>query len=154
MNTDRQDHDWKILDWTPPILFVERNGEQHRFVLTGSANRPRFSWQGHYQTTFEPLREAGNSSADGSTVSPMPGTVLEIKVQVGDEVSAGQILVVVEAMKMELPVKAPAPRRIQEVLVNVGDSVAQGKSLVVLSEEDQDRKEQNREKQNREEQND
>jgi biotin carboxyl carrier protein len=78
----------------------------------------------------------------------MPGTVLEIKVQVGDEVSAGQILVVVEAMKMELPVKAPAPGRIQEVLVNVGDSVAQGKSLVVLSEDEQNREERNQEEQN------
>ncbi|HCW44328.1 MAG TPA: hypothetical protein DGU45_03340 [Planctomycetes bacterium] len=78
----------------------------------------------------------------------MPGTVLEIKVQVGDEVSAGEILVVVEAMKMELPVKAPTPGRIQEVLVNVGDSVAQGKSLVVLSGKEQDREEQDREEQN------
>ena len=84
----------------------------------------------------------------------MPGTVLEIKVQVGDEVSAGEILVVVEAMKMELPVKAPTPGRIQEVLVNVGDSVAQGKSLVVLSGKEQDREEQDREEQDREEQND
>jgi acetyl/propionyl-CoA carboxylase alpha subunit len=69
----------------------------------------------------------------GSTVvSPMPGTVVGVRVAPGDVVTARQHLVVLEAMKMELPVTAPFDGTVAAVHVAAGDRVAGGAALVEL----------------------
>ncbi len=62
----------------------------------------------------------------------MPGTVLAVHVSPGDRVSAGQPLVVVEAMKMEHVVAAAAPGTVREVLVKPGDAVVLDQPLAVV----------------------
>ena len=61
--------------------------------------------------------------------APMQGTVMQLAVAEGDEVTAGQLLAVVEAMKMENPLRAPHPGRVTGLHVRVGDTVAQGTVL-------------------------
>jgi len=70
--------------------------------------------------------------AGGSVIAPMPGTVIRVDVTVGDEVVARQQLVVIEAMKMELPVTAPFDATVTAVHVAPGDPVASGALLVQL----------------------
>lgn len=65
--------------------------------------------------------------------APWPGTVQEIAVSVGDEVSEEQELVTLESMKMLTPVPSPAAGTVAEVLVNVGDFVDEGAVLLRLS---------------------
>ena len=128
--------DWKIRDWDAPILTLSVDGETHQLVLTGSPRRPRGSWKGSFQSGLQPGASAGGQPvSDGSTVSPMPGTVLEVRAKPGDEVEEGQTLVVVEAMKMEIPVKAPKAGIIAKVEVAQGDAVARGDTLIALEEE-------------------
>jgi acetyl-CoA/propionyl-CoA carboxylase, biotin carboxylase, biotin carboxyl carrier protein len=62
--------------------------------------------------------------------SPMPGTVLVVDVAPGEEVTLGQHLLVVEAMKMEYAVRAAADGVVQDVLVKAGEQVAMGQLLV------------------------
>ncbi len=69
---------------------------------------------------------------EGEVTAPIPGQVLEIKVSEGDEVSVGQPLVVMEAMKMENIVAAHRAGTIGKILVNTGDAVAQGDGLLVI----------------------
>lgn len=72
-------------------------------------------------------------TAGKSVKAPMPGSVLEVKVSVGDEVSEGDVLLVLEAMKMENELTASQAGTVSEVLVKKGDTVNSGDSLVVLS---------------------
>ncbi len=62
----------------------------------------------------------------------MPGTILEMKVRVGDEVKQGDTLLIMEAMKMENNIKADKAGKITDVKVNVGDSVLEGDLLVEI----------------------
>lgn len=63
---------------------------------------------------------------------PMNGKVIDVKVQVGDSVQEDLELVIIEAMKMELPVVAPEGGTVKEVRAKVGDSYQTGDVLVVL----------------------
>jgi biotin carboxyl carrier protein len=62
----------------------------------------------------------------------MPGTVLAVHVGVGDAVEAGETLAVMEAMKMELALKAPFAGTVASVAVSAGDRVDLGAQLVVV----------------------
>jgi biotin carboxyl carrier protein len=64
----------------------------------------------------------------------MPGKVLDVRVAVGDEVTAGQVLVVLEAMKMEHRFAAPVDGVVTAVHVAVGDQVQHGATLLVVEE--------------------
>jgi acetyl-CoA carboxylase biotin carboxyl carrier protein len=62
----------------------------------------------------------------------MAGTVLNVLVSDGESVSAGQAVVMLESMKMEIPIEAPDAGEVSAVNVNVGDFVNEGDVLVVL----------------------
>ena len=78
-----------------------------------------------------PAAPAG-SGAPGEVTAPMPGTILSVAVQPGDECEAGAVLCVLEAMKMKNPIRASQSGAVLQVAVNPGDTVAYGDLLVRL----------------------
>ena len=66
--------------------------------------------------------------------SPMAGTIFELIAAVGDQVDEGDELVILESMKMEIPVEAPGAGVVQELHVGQGDQVQEGDVLVTLSD--------------------
>jgi len=75
-------------------------------------------------------------AAAGSLVAPMPGTVVSVEVEVGDQVVAGQLLAVLEAMKMEHQITAPIAGRVSAVLVTTRQTIDAGAVMVVVEAED------------------
>ncbi len=71
--------------------------------------------------------------ADMALQSEVTGTVWKIEVQEGEVVSADQTLLIMESMKMEIPVVAPRHGTVRRVLVAEGEAVAEGQNVVVLA---------------------
>ena len=65
-------------------------------------------------------------------MSPLPGSVWEIKVAEGDQVEEDQVVIVLEAMKMENNINADKDGKITAINVNKGDSVLEGNDLVII----------------------
>jgi biotin carboxyl carrier protein len=80
----------------------------------------------------ERRRTRAASHASASLEAPMPAQVLSVVVGVGDQVAAGAPLILLEAMKMELPLRAPVASRVVAVHCAAGDRVAPGRPLVDL----------------------
>jgi acetyl-CoA carboxylase biotin carboxyl carrier protein len=74
------------------------------------------------------------SAAMANVEAHITGTVWKIEVEVGDTVDEGDIVVIIESMKMEMPVEAESPGTVESILCAEGQSVDEGETLVVLSE--------------------
>jgi acetyl/propionyl-CoA carboxylase alpha subunit len=80
-----------------------------------------------------PARSAARDDA-AALAAPMPATVVAVNVEPGASVSHGDVLVVLEAMKMELPIKAPRDGRVRRVLCRAGELVQPGSPLLELDQ--------------------
>lgn len=81
------------------------------------------------------IEETSSSSSNGEGTpikAALPGVVIRTEVSAGDEVAEGDVLLVVEAMKMETEIKSPSSGKVISVEVNQGDQVKNGQTLVVL----------------------
>jgi biotin carboxyl carrier protein len=79
-----------------------------------------------------PSRKGGETAKKGAVVAPMQGMILKLTCAIGDSVKAGQVLAVLEAMKMENDIQAPVSGVVREILVKKGEVVAAGTALIVL----------------------
>ena len=81
-----------------------------------------------------PAAPAAAASGGSNVITcPMPGTIIDIKVAVGQAVTEGQLLVIFEAMKMENEIVAPCSGTVASINVNKGDSVESGSVLLSLN---------------------
>lgn len=81
-----------------------------------------------------PTTQPAAAAASGKpVVAPLPGTINEIKVKVGDKVNAGDTVVVLEAMKMQNNIDAETSGTIASINVNKGDAVMEGDTLVTIA---------------------
>jgi len=65
-------------------------------------------------------------------LAPMPGKVTDIKVKVGEEVTEGQELLIIEAMKMQMPVKSPQNSKVSDIKVEIGQGIKKGDVMIEL----------------------
>ena len=118
---------YAIADGDKRWVFLD--GEVYEFEVPGSGGRGPGSG----------IRGPGSgqrraSSHHGSLSAPMPATVIKVNTEVGAKVTRGETLVVLEAMKMELPVRATSDGTVTAVNCKAGELVQPGASLVEIAE--------------------
>jgi pyruvate carboxylase subunit B len=127
-----------------PVRMLTVGDEVHRIIVRRGATRGRYTiWVDGFRHEVEALdermraiRELAGATA-GPTgpaplLAPMPGMVVRVQVQAGDVVQPGQGLVVMEAMKMEIELRATAAATVKAVVVQPGTAVEKGALLIEL----------------------
>jgi 3-methylcrotonyl-CoA carboxylase alpha subunit len=119
-----------------PGEYVVARGERiERLYAVGAGET---TWVFHDGSVFEIVLEGASAVRrqahhHGSLAAPMPATVVSINVGPGDVVKRGDVLIVLEAMKMELPVRAPAAGTVHAIHCRPGELVQPGVSLIDLN---------------------
>ena len=109
-----------MVDWVDGGVAVEVQGE--RVVVQVEDQRERAAH----------VISRGPAAGQRQVRSPMPGTVVEIRVRDGQDVEEGDTLLILEAMKMRNPVRAEGPGRVSRLRIEVGQAVAGGELLLDL----------------------
>lgn len=118
-----------------PGTFALREGDGVRlFHCVRDGERILLAWQGRVYTLVE--EREGASSAQrhvaGGLEAPMPGKVIKLAVEVGQQVTKGQELLVIEAMKMENALRSPRDGRVKALAARLGEMVSPGVVLVEI----------------------
>ncbi|NLT07266.1 MAG: ATP-grasp domain-containing protein [Solirubrobacterales bacterium] len=126
----------------PPPPGAKAGSAAVEVALDGVARRYAVAWEDGttwagrdgYQRELRPAAAAGAGAAHGvdGLEAPMPGTVLDVKVSNGDAVAEGEVLVVLESMKMELSIVAPHDGVVADLELAAGDRVAQRQALLTV----------------------
>ena len=129
----------RIHAWTLTGIDVEVDGRRRHARITAVADAvhvqvPTGTVSFQVVPRFVP---PGADLTGGGLHAPMPGAVLDVRCAVGDRVEAGQVLVVLEAMKMEHHVRAPVAGAVSEIRVAAGDQVDNGATLLVIDADEE-----------------
>ena len=111
-------------------IYSERSRLRSRRVKSEESNSSSSATNASSATTTQPAAAAASGKP---VVAPLPGTINEIKVKVGDKVNTGDTVVILEAMKMQNNIEAETSGTITSINVNKGDAVMEGDTLVTIA---------------------
>ena len=117
------------------VYRVDHDGRAHLVYVAGPPDRRWAFWNGEvFRSTDEPTGDRQTSRAEvaQALVAPMPATVLKVLVNAGAAVRKGETVVILEAMKMELPIRALGDARVGAIRCREGDLVEADAVLLEL----------------------
>jgi propionyl-CoA carboxylase alpha chain len=123
-----------VLEAGPTRVVLAVDGVATAYDVAVGARVVDVDWPGGHValTRVRRFTDPADAVASGSLLAPMPGTVVRVAVAVGDEVAAGQPVLVLEAMKMQHTVAAPHAGTVTQLDVRPGAQVASGEVLAVV----------------------
>ena len=126
-----------VVNASPTQVVLETDGVRTTYAIAVNGGDVDVdSSRGHVRLTRVPrFVDPAEQVASGSLLAPMPGTVVSVAVEAGQQVEAGQPVLVLEAMKMQHTVKAPTGGVLTQIEVKPGAQVAAGEVLAVVEEE-------------------
>ena len=126
----------RVVSWEPPQLILEEGARRWPARISFDGDRTFVHSADFSIDLLRKPRFPDKTQAipAGGCVAPMPGKVIELRVTEGDTVKAGQVLMIMEAMKMEHSVTAPQDGTVGQILVTAGDQVDADALLVVVAE--------------------
>ena len=116
-------------------IHARLNGKTYETVVSQDGTHLTVLYTGHHEelTYLDPLHAGGSGDETaGKLTAPMPGKVVAVRVTLGDKVSKGQPLIIVEAMKMEHTISAPTDGIVETINASVGDQVDERRELIVF----------------------
>ncbi len=111
---------------------VQAGDRKGRWILSTGAERFTADAVDERTRAIREMTGGADAETEKTVVAPMPGMVVRVEVEVGQQVRAGQGVVIVEAMKMENELKAPADGVVARIEVQPGQTVDKGATLIVL----------------------
>ena len=120
--------------WSPADIDIEIDGRRATAAVTRAGDAIHVQ-SGATTVSFGIVPRfviPGSELPPGGLVAPMPGVVLDVRCVVGDTVAAGQVLVVLEAMKMEHHISAPVDGTVTDVPIAVGEQLENGALLLTI----------------------
>ena len=106
---------------------------QVKYAIALDGNKAKVNGKDYDFSVKEGIEAKGTSSGEGTPVkAALPGNVLKVLVSEGDTIEEGDVIAVIEAMKMETEIKSPASGTIQSVEIEVGNKVQTGQVLVTI----------------------
>jgi propionyl-CoA carboxylase alpha chain len=126
--------DAAVVSASPTGVVLERDGVRTTYRVAINGGNVDVDWPGGHATYVRKPRfvDPADMVASGSLLAPMPGTVVSVSVEKGQQVEAGQPVLVLEAMKMQHTVRAPGPGTVTQIDVQPGAQVAAGEVLAVV----------------------
>jgi biotin carboxyl carrier protein len=121
-----------IADGRSYALAAQAHERRGRWTLTLNGRKLTVDAVDERTRAIREMTGGGEDEADRTIRAPMPGLVVKVEVEVGQQVKAGQGVVIVEAMKMENELKAPADGVVARIEVQPGQTVEKGATLVIL----------------------
>lgn len=113
-------------------LTLIKDGQVSQVHLAPAENKAKNSVSQGLTTNITPDLNAVNANAGGVEVAPMGGTISDIKITEGQQVKAGDLILIMEAMKMYIDVFATSSGSVKSILVKPGDSVLDKQPLLSL----------------------
>jgi propionyl-CoA carboxylase alpha chain len=128
----------RIFSWSEDAIDVEIDNRRQRSRVTRTENRLIVQTPASdVEFVLVPrFLVPGDEAASGGLAAPMPGKVIELRVAVGDSVTSGQTLILLEAMKMEHPMRATLDGIVTEILVSQGEQVENEALLLIIEPTD------------------
>ena len=120
-----------LVNGKPFEVEIHRQAEGHRPVPVARPAAP-VAQQAAPAAPAAPKAEAPVAGKGAKVTAPLPGTITEICVKVGDSVNEGDTVVILEAMKMQNNIEAECAGNVTSVLVTKGDSVMEGTALITI----------------------
>jgi len=129
-----------FLKLSPSLYSVIANNQSMEVVIEEDGNNINVLLKGRMyemqvldeRALMMAMRKGGLGGGSGEVPAPMPGLIVTVPVEVGQEVEQGQTVVILESMKMQNELKAPTSGTIAQILVEAGQSVEKNAMLVVI----------------------